>query len=63
MHPARQIQDDRIRDFDFVLDQLLVQLVLRDHPEWGHDDVDSFSCWLEVQRLRADADSIELLSG
>lgn len=63
MSPATQLRDNRIRSFDFELDQLLFQLVLRDHPEWGHDDIDSFSCWLEVQRLRADADAVELLSG
>lgn len=50
-------RDDRIRDFDFELDQLFMQLVLSDHPEWQRPDGSCPSCWLEVQRMRAAAGS------
>lgn len=63
MNAPIQFRDNRIRNFDFELDQLLMELVLRDHPEWQPGDRGSwFPTWLEVQRLRADADKVELLS-
>ena len=61
MRPAIQMRDDRIRDFDFELDQLLTELVLQEHPEWRRVDGSSASCWLEVQRLRATAEGDEPL--
>ena len=63
MSPASQKRDDRIRDFDFELDQLLMLLVLYEHPEWKQTDGSCPSCWLEVQRLRASAEGEELLRG
>ena len=63
MRPAIQMRDDRIRDFDFELDQLLIELVLAEHPEWRQADGSCPSCWVEVQRLRADAEGVAPLSG
>ena len=64
MSPAIKRRDDRIRDFDFELDQMLLLLVLAEHPEWRKADGSCrSSCWLEVQRLRADADGLEPLRG
>ena len=48
-------RDDRIRDFDFELDQMLLELVLSSHPEWRRPDGSCPPCWLEVQRLRNEA--------
>ena len=62
MIPRTQPSDNRIRDFDFELEQLLLQLVLRDHPEWGDASSDSFEAWLEAQLLLAEADRVKLLS-
>lgn len=63
MLPDIRPSDNRVRDFDFELDQLLLELVLRDHPEWQEGGSDSwFSSWVEVQRLRAERDGAELLS-
>ena len=63
MNPTFQMQDDRIRDFDFELDQLLTQLVVREHPEWQKVDGSCPSCWIEVQRLRTNAEGAEPLRG
>lgn len=64
MSPASQRRDDRIRDFDFDLDQMLLQLVLLEHPEWHEADGSYPSyCWLEVQRRRADAEGVVPLEG
>ena len=57
-----EMRDDRIRDFDFELDQLLTELVLREHPEWRQVDGSCPPCWIEVQQLRASAEGAELLS-
>ena len=54
-------RDNRIRDFDFELDQLLLQLVLQEHPEWQQPDGSCPTCWLEVQRLKAQPDESGLL--
>lgn len=56
MSATGHFRDDRIRDFDFDLDQLLLQLVLRSHPEWQQPDGSCPACWLEIQRMRARAD-------
>ena len=61
MTPTFEKRDDRIRDFDFELDQLLTELVLQEHPEWRKVDGSCPSCWLEVQRLRAYTEGAELL--
>ena len=61
MSSLKHTRDDRIRDFDFELEQLLLQLVLRDHPEWEAAFGAPLPAWLEVQRLRADVDGLELL--
>ena len=64
MSPASQRRDDRIRDFDFELDQMLLQLVLLEHPEWRKADGSCpSSCWVEVQRRRADNEGVEPLEG
>ena len=63
MSPAIEMRDDRIRDFDYELDQLLMQLVLHEHPEWRKTDGSCPSCWVEVQRLRNKAEGVERLSG
>ena len=63
MRPAIQKRDDRIRDFDFEFDQLLTLLVLSEHPEWRKADGSCPSCWVEVQRRRADAEGSEPLRG
>ena len=55
------MRDDRIRDFDFELDQLLTELVLQEHPEWRNVDGSCPSCWIEVQRLKADDEEAEQL--
>ena len=63
MNATPRKHDDRIRSFDFELDQLLMELVFRDNPEWQEDGKDSwFPAWLEIQRLRAEADGVELLN-
>ena len=62
MLPNTPPNDDRIRDFDFELEQLMLQLVLRDHPEWRGEAGASFPAWVEVQRLLADADDVQLLT-
>ncbi len=54
MKPPIPTRDDRIRDFNFELDQMYLQLVLSDHPEWQRPDGSCPPCWLEVQRLRAE---------
>ena len=63
MRPAIQMRDDRIRDFDFELDQLFMQLVLAEHPEWRQADGSCPSCWVEIQRMRTDAEGVAPLSG
>ena len=63
MSPAKPMRDDRIRDFDFELEQLLTELVLQQHPEWRHADGSCPSCWVEVQRLRADTEDLNPLRG
>ena len=63
MTPTFDKRDDRIRDFDFELDQLLTELVLLEHPEWRKSDGSCPSCWLEVQRLRASAEGVDRLRG
>ena len=64
MSPAIQLRDDRIRDFDFELDQFLMQLVLQKHPEWRQADGSCpSSCWVEVQRLRNNAEGVASLRG
>ena len=62
MIPQTQPSDNRIRNFDFELEQLLMQLVLRDHPDWDNAAGAGFEAWLETQRLLAEADRVELLS-
>ena len=62
MRATPQIRDGQVLDLDSEVDLLLTQLVFRDHPEWREDENESWSCWLEVQRLCADADRVELLS-
>jgi hypothetical protein len=57
MSATTRLRDDRIRSFDFELDQLLLQLVLGEHPEWQQPDGSCPTCWLEIQRLRAVTDS------
>ena len=59
MTPTFEMRDNRIRDFDFELDQLLTELVLQEHPEWRRVDGSCPSCWVEVQRLRGDTDGGE----
>ena len=63
MSPANARRDDRIRDFDFELDQLLMELVLAEHPEWRQADGSCPSCWVEVQRLRTAAEGEKPLRG
>ena len=62
MLPDARPNDDRIRNFDFELDQMLIELVMRDHPEWKDSPDSWFQAWLEAQRLRVDAEDVELLS-
>lgn len=62
MSRAKPMRDDRIRDFDFELDQLLMLLVLHEHPEWRKTDGSCPSCWLEVERLRAESESLGVLT-
>ena len=52
MGSARATRDDRIRSFDFDLNQLLLELVLHSHPEWQQPDGSCPDCWSEVRRLR-----------
>ena len=54
-------RDDRIRDFGFELDQLLLELVLSNHPDWRKPDGSCPDCLPELQRLRADTDRVGLL--
>ena len=61
MSRKKPMRDDRIRDFDFELDQLLMQLILHEHPEWQQADGACPSCWLEIQRLRAQAEDAPCL--
>ena len=61
MSSTAETRDNRIRDFDFDLDQLLLQLVIRSHPEWQRPDGSCPTCWLEIQRLRAPVVSVPVL--
>ncbi len=63
MNATIQPSDDRIRDFEFDLDQLLLQIVLRSHPEWRRPDGSCPTCWPEIQRMRTRADDVEALDG
>ena len=63
MSRKKPMRDDRIRNFDFELDQLLMQLVLNEHPEWRQTDGSCPACWVEVERLRANAEGVEPLEG
>jgi len=62
MDTTGKTRDDRIRNFDFDLDQLLLQIVLRSHPEWQLPDGSCPTCYLEIQQLRARADRTETLA-
>ena len=61
MDRTLETRDDRIRNFDFDLDQLLLQLVVRSHPEWQRPDGSCPSCWMEIQRMQVRADSVDVL--
>jgi hypothetical protein len=63
MTTTAQPSDDRIRDFEFDLDQLLLRIVLRSHPEWQRPDGSRPSCWLEIQQMQARADGVDALDG
>jgi len=62
MSTTAETRDNRIRDFDFDLDQLLLRLVIRSHPEWQRPDGSCPTCWLEIQRMRERADSVQVLA-
>jgi hypothetical protein len=52
MNTVPQRRDNRIRDFDFELDQLLLELVLGRRPDWRQPDGFCPQCWQEIDRLR-----------
>ena len=53
--------DHESRRLDFDLDEWLLKLVIKDHPDWRQSDGSCAKCRAEVQRMNERAERLELL--